>query len=175
MEKKTRINLLVKEIGKDNIEAFEELYHLIYKELFYFLKRYTYDKEDIEDVIDKTFMIVLEKSKNLLFYENCYSWIFKIARYQIFNKNRKIKPEISLEDIKVENIETKDIFSDIYMRWVVDKLPKDLKLIYYLKYREEYKLNEITKMTKLSVATIKRRIAKIKEILKENMNEKTIS
>lgn len=69
IEKKIRINTLVKEIGKGNEEAFEELYNLMYKELFYFLKKYTYDIEDIKDVIENTFVIVIEKAKNLLFYK----------------------------------------------------------------------------------------------------------
>ena len=60
-EKKTKVNFLVKEIGKGNDGAFEELYKLIYKELFYFLRKYTYDIEDIKDVIENTFMIVIEK------------------------------------------------------------------------------------------------------------------
>ena len=90
IEKKIRINTLVKEIGKGNEEAFEELYNLMYKELFYFLKKYTYDIEDIKDVIENTFVIVIEKAKNLLFYKNCYSWIYKIAKYQMFNLNRKL-------------------------------------------------------------------------------------
>ena len=82
IDKKTKVNILVKEIGKGNDEAFEELYKLIYKDLFYFLRKYTYDTEDIKDVISNTFLIVIEKSKNLLFYKNCYSWIFKIAKFK---------------------------------------------------------------------------------------------
>ena len=72
IEKKIRINTLVKEIGKGNEEAFEELYNLMYKELFYFFFFFTYDIEDIKVFIENFFVIVIENAINLLFYKNCY-------------------------------------------------------------------------------------------------------
>lgn len=171
-EDKLRINLLVKEIGLGNDEAFEELYHLIYKELFYFLRKYNYDTEDIKDVIENTFLVIIEKSKNLLFYKNCYSWIFKIAKYQMFNFNRKLKPEVRIEDVNFKLADKKDTFLDVSLSFVVDKIPKDLKLIFYLKYKNNYTINEITKITKLSASTVKRRIIEIKTLFEEYLNEK---
>lgn len=172
IEKKIRINTLVKEIGKGNEEAFEELYNLMYKELFYFLKKYTYDIEDIKDVIENTFVIVIEKAKNLLFYKNCYSWIYKIAKYQMFNLNRKIKSEIKVDDIEIELLDTNDTYSSISLSFLIDKIPKDLKLIFYLRYKNSYTIKEINKITKLSTSTIKRRISELKTLLKEHFDEK---
>ncbi len=171
-EKKTKVNFLVKEIGKGNDGAFEELYKLIYKELFYFLRKYTYDIEDIKDVIENTFMIVIEKSKDLLFYQNCYSWIYKIAKYQMFNVNRKIKPEVKLDNINIALLGTVDTFSNISLSFIIDAFPKDLKLIFYLRYNNNYTIKEIAKMTKFSMSTIKRRISELNTLLKEHFNEK---
>lgn len=172
IEKKTKVNILVKEIGKGNDDAFEELYKLIYKDLFYFLRKFTYDIEDIKDVIENTFLIVIEKSKNLLFYKNCYSWIFKISKYKMFNLNRKIKQEIKLDDMHNSLFGTIDTFSKISLSFIIDSLPKDLKLIFYLRYNKNYTLQEISKMTNLSTSTIKRRISELKNIIKEGYYEK---
>ena len=172
IDKKTKVNILVKEIGKGNEEAFEELYKLIYKDLFYFLRKYTYDTEDIKDVISNTFLIVIEKSKNLLFYKNCYSWIFKIAKYKMFNLNRKIIPEVKLDDVHINLLGTIDDFSKISLSFILDSLPKDLKLIFYLRYNRNYTLQEISKITDFSTSTIKRRISELKTILKEDFYEK---
>lgn len=171
-EKKSRINFLVKEIGDGNSEAFEELYNLIYKELFYFLKKYTYDTEDIKDVIENTFVVIIEKSKNLLFYKNCYSWIYKIAKYQMFNLNRKIKSEIKVDDTEIELLDTTDTYSSISLSFLIDKFPKDLKLIFYLRFKNSYTIKEINKITNLSISTIKRKISELKTLLKEHFDEK---
>lgn len=172
IDKKTKVNILVKEIGKDNEEAFEELYKLIYKDLFFFLRKFTYDAEDIKDVISNTFLIVIEKSKNLILYKNCYSWIYKIAKYQMFNLNRKIKPEVKLDDVHINLLGTIDDFSKISLSFILDSLPKDLKLIFYLRYNRNYTLQEISKKTDFSTSTIKRRISELKTILKEDFYEK---
>lgn len=172
IEKKTKVNFLVKEIGKGNDKAFEELYNLIYKELFNFLRKYTYDIEDIKDVIENTFLVVIQKSKDLLFYQNCYAWIYKIAKYQMFNVNRKIKPEVKLDNINTALLGTVDTFSSISLSFIIDAFPKDLKLIFYLRYNNNYTIKEIAKITNFSISTIKRRISELNSLLKEHFDEK---
>lgn len=90
----------------------------------------------------------------------------------MFNLNRKIKSEIKVDDIEIELLDTNDIYSSISLSFLIDKFPKDLKLIFYLRYKNNYTIKEINKITKLSTSTIKRRILELKTLLKEHFDEK---
>lgn len=170
-EKKKQINSLVKQIANGDEYAFECLYNIVYKELFQFLRKYTFNVEDIKDVIENTFLIVIRKSKSMLFYKNCYSWLFSIAKYQMFNLNRKLTKEIKLDDLNVELEDLTNIHNKVSFSLLVENLPKDLKLIFYLRYKNMYTIKETSKITKLSESTIKRKLSIIKTYFEEINNE----
>ena len=90
----------------------------------------------------------------------------------MFNVNRKIKPEVKLDNINIALLGTVDTFSNISLSFIIDAFPKDLKLIFYLRYNNNYTIKEIAKMTKFSMSTIKRRISELNTLLKEHFNEK---
>lgn len=169
---KEQINTLVQNIGMGDEKSFDVLYAMLHKDLFYFLKKYHYDEEHIKDVIVSTFMIIIEKSKTKMYYKNCYSWIFSIAKYQMFNLIRKNAKEKYYDDLQVDSNSTKENMSDsVALNIAINKLTKQQKLIFYLKFKNNLQYNEIAKIMKTSQSTIKRRIAEVRSCLKEFYNE----
>lgn len=86
---KRQVNVLVKRISEKDELALEELYNSTYKIIYSFLRRYTNNKEIIQDTISMTFITVIEKSTTKMFYVNCFSWILTISKFHLFNNLRK--------------------------------------------------------------------------------------
>ena len=165
---KLKINNLVKDI-KNSDSAFEELYTIMYKEVFQFLRRYTDDFASIEDVIEETFIILKLKAEFLLRYDKCYNLILTIAKnqlYMYYKKHNKILL-VNTFDENICNNDLSNIESSANFNQLLSQLPKQESHLLYLRYHEDLTVKEISKLTKLSVSTVNRRLKVLKTILEE--------
>ena len=74
-------------------------------------------------------------------------------------------------DLNVELEDLTNIHNKVSFSLLVENLPKDLKLIFYLRYKNMYTIKETSKITKLSESTIKRKLSIIKTYFEEINNE----
>ena len=111
-ELKTKVNCLVKNIAKKDESALTELYNLTYKVIFKFLRRYSNNNEIIKDCISMTFITIIEKSNDKLFFTNCLSWMLTISKFHIFNSLKKYsKCDIFPDDLEIDdNAELENLF-----------------------------------------------------------------
>ena len=170
-EKKQRINTLVKSLKENNEDALSELYQIMYREIFLSLKKHTNDIHMIEDIISQTFLSVIEKSTNMIFYTNCYSWILKIAQFNYLNTNRKYHKEAYIDNEEIfEDYSTKTPSSEeLSINSAMNKLSfKDRKFL-YLKCYQLLTFKEISKILRISESTAKRKYEKLKELLKKEI------
>ena len=167
---KNEINNLVKLIGTGDKIAFEVLYKKMYKIIYGFLYRYELKPTDIEDIISSTFLTVIEKSKNKLIYKNCFSWILTIAKYKLYNFNRKFKKLVFDDDIVDKHSASYDL-DKISLKFEIDKLSKPKKQIIYLVYYLKLPYKDISKILNISISTLKRRINDIIQYLQEKYEE----
>lgn len=169
------INYLVKKIKNDDEEAFTILYKKMYKILFGYLRRFTKNEDIIKDTISSTFLIIIEKSKTKIFYNNCYCWIVSIAKFTILKNLRNIKKEVSIEHYEnhLEDLNHKyEIFEEkISFNSLLKKMNSIDKCIVFLKYYCEFKNVQVAKLTHLSLSTLKRRLNNIKLFFKENLKD----
>lgn len=167
---KNEINTLTKLVGNGDKEAFEVLYSKMYKILYNFLYRRSLNPDNIEDIVSSTFLIVIQKSKNKLIYKNCFSWILTIAKYQLYNFNRKFKKLTFDEDI-IDRCSTRYDMNKISLRMEIDKLSKPAKQILYFVYYLKLPYKDISKILNISISTLKRRINDIIKYLQEKYEE----
>ena len=171
-DEKTEINLLVKKIKTNDLDAFRQLYNKLYVVIYNFLRRYCRQKETIEDAIADCFIVIWEKSSNKIFYKNCYSWILKIAKNILFNKIRKTSREESLEKAKDVIFNDREASGDIYLKSYLENLPDRQYSIVYMKVFEKLTYKEISKELKLSRSTVIRLYDQAMKNLEDNINEK---
>ena len=168
---KDKINLLVNSIANGDDEAFEQLYFLTYNVLYSFLKKYNKNDEIIKDVISQTFLIVIAKSSTLNNFSNCLGWILTIAKNCLFNEVRKsTKYEISAEDFNLITPEPNMDYLSI--KEIIETFSQQDKNIIYYKYYYGYSNQEISQKSNCSVSTIKRKLKKIIDHLKNNLKIK---
>ena len=163
---KKEINRLVKEIGVGNEYAFEVLYNKMKKIIYYFLLGQNANKDAIEDVIASTFLVVIEKSKNKMIYNNCFSWILTIAKFQLMNYNKK-QNKISFDDERIDRYGTISDLNSLSFKQEIEKLDKESQQILYFIFYEKLTYSEVSKILHISISTIKRRRNDILKHFKE--------
>ena len=169
-EQKKEVNTLVKKISIGDIDATGTLYRLMYRVIFDFLRKWSYDEYIIDDAISMTFKIIIEKSYDKMVFVNCYSWILTISKNVIRNLIRKEQREHEII-MPEETTSNDNTCSIIDIKNEIKKLPKVEKHIIYYKYTLGYKFKEIAQILAISESTIRRKEKATLDYLKEKNDE----
>lgn len=180
---------LVSDFIAGDPNAFQELYDRYYPKLTSLLSP-KIQQTHVEDIIQDTFLILLNKDKAGMFdpYRSFQPWIFTIAMNKFRDLKRNAKKEVvfSFEneenDINIINIIPKDeetaidilmekeYFRDI--RDIVNELPTKLHDVIILFYYNNYTYKEIGEILDCPVGTIKTRLNAARENMKRIQRKK---
>lgn len=131
----------------------------------------TRNKADAEDVFQEVFFRLAKKMPEFESEEHTKAWLIRVTincSNNIFNSSW-FKNTVNLEDeIKFEEKEEHDIY------YAVMNLPLKYRTIIYLFYYEEYKVKEISKLLKINESTVKTRLSRAREKLKNKIGEEVI-
>ena len=152
-------NILIEYIK--NNEA--KLYRIAYS--------YVAQRDAALDIVQEAIIKALENIDKLRVKEYVRTWFYRILINEALMYIRKNKKYVQMEcDIKeeLEDFEnTSDNNIEIYQN--VQKLDDKLKTVIVLRYFENLKLEEISKITNTNLSTVKSRLYKGLEIIKRNM------
>lgn len=157
------INSLVEEISNGNKDALDRLYRMMYEVLFCFLKNRCKKTDIIEDVINDTFIVIINKSAKIN-YKNCYSWILSVAYRTMLSNLRKSEKiqDIAPEDVELicdkncESVEEKCMLS-----YAIQKLDTLEREIICLRYYVDLTIHDVSRVLRISEPTIKRKLKQI--------------
>ena len=145
-------------------DAFSEIILEIKKELYYLSKAKLNSEDDIADCIQDTIIISYQNIKKLK--ENSYfkTWIIKI----LINQRNNKKQNNYIENIPIENcMIKKELESEkIDFDFLIKDLQSDEKTILTLFYRFEYTIKEISIILNKNENTIKSKIQRARNKLK---------
>lgn len=158
----------------------EKLWTNIHEKLFGYISKHTKNKDDVNDIIQDTFIKVKTNIDSLKNPAKVESWIFQIARNTMNDFFRKQKKsftneenteEISLEkdatteeDIKVK-IQTQH-FSE-YAGFVVSELPEKYRVAVHMADIEGMSMKEVAVELNISVSGAKSRVQRGRKMIKE--------
>lgn len=151
---------------KINIEKFVKKYaDLVYKVAFTILK----NKDNTEDVFQDVFMKLCSGNIKFINEEHEKAWIIRVTKNKCldFLKRSCNKNKSELD----ENIPKEEPEDNSEVLHEVMKLPDKYRIIIYLFYYEGYKISEISSLLEINESTLKSRLVKAREILKENLKE----
>ena len=142
-------------IGKE--KSFNELYEkyskLIYNIAFSILK----SRENSEDVMQNVFSKIYKLDNEKLPSDNEASWLYSITKNETINYMKKLKKEVSIEDIDYVQYDDKDleniIDKDSYEK-IMDKLDKTEKEIVSLKIIGNMKFKDIAQLLDMPIGTV---------------------
>ena len=159
---------LVKKAQKGNKEAFTELIYEIRHDLYKIARCRLSCEDDIEDAVQETMIEAFKNIKKLKKEESYKKWIIKI----LVNKCNRIYSKSKNKNISFENLELDNTYShsenyqeldniDFYL--ILKDLNYDERMSLTLFYLEDYSIKEISKILKTNENTIKTRLKRGKE------------
>jgi RNA polymerase sigma-70 factor (ECF subfamily) len=179
--------VLIRKILKGSKTAFEELMRKYSRRIFNFVVRMV-RSEDVAVELTQDFFIKIYMVIDKYNFEYKFStWAYRICYNLVIDHIRK--NQIQLESLDGDTISPKEILSSgNYVKddgfrilseeeakaslWrTVDRIPMKFKEVILLRYIQDLKYEEIADITGLPVGTVKNRIFKAKEILKQEIEK----
>lgn len=153
--------------------AFRVLYERYRGQLFTYCVRMLNDREAAMDTLQDIF-VRLHRKRNL--YQvgtNFAGWIHTIARNLCLNARRDVREFIEFDETMILDPAQGDNDRDVGLRdqlaAEIQRLPEDYREVVILREYEDRSYNDIVKITGLSMATVKFRIFKAREILRQRL------
>ena len=166
-------------------EIFGELYAQNSRKICKVLYCLGYSYNDIEDIMQDSFLIAYEKWSQLKNIEVFDKWCIKIAINVAKRKSNRAKTEVLLENpegikLLLEKFDLENYCFDfddaIYMavEEEVKKLPSVYGHPFCLFVVDEYSYRDISTMLEVKMGTVKSRIFRAKVILRTHLNDRTM-
>ena len=126
---------------------------------------------DAEDVVQNTFMKLLEKEECFADDEQAKFWLIRVAMNEcksLWRTSWKRKVT-SMEDLSEEPAFVMPERSELY--YAVRELPVKYRQVVHLYYFEDYSVREIAGIMKLSETAVQNRLLRARQKLKEKLKE----
>src|SRR6202021_449569 len=164
-------NDLLVAVAAGNRRALEELYLSYHRRLSRFLSRFTPRYENVEEIINDTFMIVWQSAKDFRYASQVSTWIIGIAYRTALKSLRRQKNHSaarSLDDLPEQTIDpTGDTEVQDWLKHGLNQLPVEQRLTLELAYHMGHSLEEIAAITECPVGTVKARMFPAREKRRE--------
>lgn len=176
--------VLIQKLNEGNEEAFNEIYRRYRNLIYYVTKRNCYQAEDVEDIVQETFLTIKDHAKDLRNPKYFRLWIYRIISSKCNNLYRHNSRQISnfddsffsqnLLEQRVEHIPSKASRhqSDLdILNACIDCLPQPQKIVIMMYYFEHLSINEISEALDVPSGTIKSRMATARASLKKMLEQ----
>src|ERR1700744_4617272 len=168
---KERDSALLVAIGTGDRRALEELYLSYHRRLARFLSRFTSRYENVEEIINDTFMVVWQSAKDFRHASRVSTWIIGIAYRTALKSLRRQKHHAAARSLDEWPEESSDPTSDTEVQdWLsrgLARLPHEQRLTLELAYHMGHSLEEIAAITDCPVGTVKARMFHAREKLRQ--------
>ncbi len=149
---------------KDKDEAFRALISLYKERLYWHIRNIVKSHDDTDDVLQNTFIKVYKNIHTFKGDSKLFSWMYRIATNEsitFINKNAK-RLQTSSEEVQQQAINnlTSDVYfegSDIQLKLqkAIATLPEKQQLVFNMKYFQDLKYKEISKILETSEGALK--------------------
>ena len=184
MERNERLADLVKQVMDGDSSSFDELYRSTYKGVFFHAKKVLNNEQDVEDAVSETYVRVYENLSRLQDPALFQPWINRIATNISLNmvRDERYREATSLDDEDffyepvAADADTPNLVLDrkgteeIVGR-MIDALPEVQRTTVILYYYDEMSVAAIAKAMGCSEGTVKSRLSKGRELIKNYLTE----
>jgi len=163
-----------------DITAFEMLFRTYYQPLCQYAFTFLRDKEDAEEIVQSTFLMVWEKRETLSIRTSVKPYLYAMVRNACLNviKHQKIKQkhageEIALADRSHDAVAQTVASNELEHRinTAVEELPEQCRMVFKLSRFEELKYAEIAAQLNISIKTVENQMGKALKIMREQLKD----
>ena len=168
---------LMTRAARGSDRAFEELYNRHARRLQgFFVRRLGDDADLAADFMHDTFLRLYAARETYREGRNFRAWLFTIAYNLCRNHHRNQLTIVSDEGVDITDessieveLDTKDLHDAL--RDILRKLPESYAMLFSLHYEEELTVPQIAQITDLPEGTVKSRLHKAMNIIKQNLKQ----
>lgn len=151
--------------GSSFRDVYEAYLPMVYRIAFTYLK----NPQDSEDAAQETFLRLMRLEKPLQSQEHCKAWlIVTVGNVCKDLLRRRRQTELSLEDCG--ELSAEPALGNELMQAILE-LPDKYKTAVYLYYYEGYSVKEMAKLLRQTPESMKSRLRRAREQLKQRMGE----
>lgn len=155
---------------RDLEKEFETKYNDYGKMLFRIAYLYVGNSADAEDILQEVFMKYLSSKYHFNNSEHEKAWFIRVTQNNSLNfLKRKGRKNISLDDISEFTYEKSNDSTDVLEKVIA--LPEKYKSTVILYYYDDYSVDQISEILKISKSAVKMRLKRSREILKLELED----
>ena len=155
---------------RDLEKEFDAKYNDYGKMLFKIAFLYVGNSADAEDILQDVFIKYLSGRYSFKDSDHEKAWFIRVTQNKALDfLKRKGRKNISLDDIEIFTYEKNDNSADILREILA--LPEKYKSSVILYYYNDYSVEEISKILKISKSAVKMRLKRSREILKTELED----
>jgi RNA polymerase sigma-70 factor (ECF subfamily) len=172
--------LQIEALTVGDITAFEMLFRTYYQPLCNYAYTFLQDKEDAEEIVQSTFLLVWEKRETLAIRTSVRPYLYAMVRNACLNiiKHEKIKQkyvgeEMALADRSHDSVANAVASNELEYRIKVamEELPEQCRMVFKLSRFEELKYAEIADQLNISIKTVENHMGKALKIMREQLKD----
>lgn len=143
----------------------EEIWEKYGDDIYFFILGRVKDRVVADDVFQNVFLKIHNKVESLKDHQKAKSWVFQISRNEIANYYNEVPKTFESKDLIILKK-----YEDVCCCFnkFINELPDLYKDVIRLVYIEGYQQNEVAEQLDISLANVKARVRRGKEILKKN-------
>lgn len=152
-------------LSKTKEEIIEKILCDKYNSFYRLAFSYVHNEADAADIVQEGAYKAIKNSDSLkeLDYEG--TWVYRIMMNEIFRFMNQ-KQTVSLDEEDYQEPACEDKYTDVDLQNAMNSMPKEDKMVIELKYFEDMKLEEISKVLDENVSTVKSRLYRALKKLK---------
>ena len=167
---------MVQRTQQEIIELYEQHCDMVYRNCYLYLKH----AQDAYDATQETFLRLIQYRKKFKSSEHAKAWLLVTSSNYCKDvlKSSWRKKQSDCESIVMEQYmqagqpSNQEQLDEVL--FVLMELPERYRTIVYLHYYEGYSLKEIAKLLHKNASTIRSRLSKAKQLLRERLKEDEI-
>lgn len=163
------------QVRNGEVEMLGVLFDRYHAPLFNFYKKMTQDRVVSEDLVQEVFLRILRYRQTYRPGTTFRAWVYQIARNARFDQMRKVRPEAPLATEPISPTPTSDSAQQrqeaLLLQRALMQLPEDKREILILSRFQELKYEEIARLMSCEVGTVKVRVHRALQQLREIFRE----
>jgi len=167
------------ELKLGNPEAFKEVFRILYPRLKGYCRLFIHNEDQIEDIIQESFITLWEKHESIKPDKSIESFVFVIVRNRCLNYLKKEKltsNQVNLDNINIEELQylyhldfvekeeksMEELLIESFQK-AVNELPNKMKLVFTKCKIEGIRQKEVAKELGISLKMVEKHISKSKQ------------
>lgn len=174
------ISNLISKLQNGNLAAFDEIYDLTSKSIFFVAYSVLKNKEDSEEVVQEVFVKFFKIIKTFDKTKNTYNWLYTVAKNEAINKWKQKKKTVQLDFAENISDDKINLYDDLQSQNLLEMASQILTAEEYeilsLCLLKGFKRREVSQMIGKPIPTVtwiyNNALKKLEKHLKGGNNEK---